>query len=186
MRLLTMIPAVALGAATLLTGPASVAQEPSPAPSPVAPAPAASPEQPSPATSPQAPSGSSSEASRAAEDATKKAKAITLEARHGSSTTGAIYLTQIGRTRTRVTVRIPKTGNYNLSIYQGSDCVDNLASARSAIALAPLNSAGVNAPESSTIVEMPIEKLQSGDYLLDVRSATERAALAQACAKLSK
>ncbi len=84
---------------------------------------------------------------------------------------GTVALYQIGRTRTRIVVRIPQGGNYALSLYPGSDCADNIEQVRSAIALAPINTAAANAPESQTIVEVPIEKLQSDNYVIDVRNA---------------
>jgi len=127
----------------------------------------------------------SPEAVRAAADATKEAKAVLLEARNGSKVSGTVSLQTIGRTRTRVTVRIPDGGNYALMLHPGTDCSDNAVMARS-IALAPLNSAAPNAPESQTIVELPIEKLQSENYVVEVRDATNRDAVAQACAKLKR
>ncbi|BDE07313.1 hypothetical protein WPS_25890 [Vulcanimicrobium alpinum] len=117
--------------------------------------------------------------------ATAKAQLVTLRAMHGSGAGGTVQLSVIGRTRTRVVVRIPQGGAYALTLHPGSDCNDNRALAQS-LALAPLNAAGTGAPTSSTVVDVPLETLRSGDYVVDVRKATERSAVAQACARLTR
>ena len=117
--------------------------------------------------------------------ATAKAHLVTLRAMHGSGAGGTVQLSVIGRTRTRVVVRIPQGGAYALTLHPGSDCNNNRALARS-FALAPLNAAGTGAATSSTVVDVPLETLRSGDYVVDVRKATERSAVAQACARLTR
>jgi hypothetical protein len=176
---------LACASAIVLSATAAAAQMPSPPASPLPPPTVP----PSPSVAPTVASRTASpsaQADKAAELATKAAKQVLLESRHGSNMNGTVALYQIGRTRTRVVVRIPQGGNYALSLYPGSDCADNIEQVRSAIALAPINTAAANAPESQTIVELPIEKLQSDNYVVDVRNATNRQALAQACARITR
>ena len=122
---------------------------------------------------------------RAAELATQKARQVTFQIRHpnGTTGTGTVTLQQIGRTRTRITLRIPPApDNYRANLYPGSECSDqrNLAAQ---LALAPLNSAGANASVSRTVVQIPIERLSS-NYVVDIRKASQRAAVTEACAHI--
>jgi hypothetical protein len=56
------------------------------------------------------------------------------------------------------------------------------AAAASAIPLNPVNSSRI----SETVVELPLEKLQSGNYLVAVQNATAHRQFAQTCARLSR
>src|SRR6202011_1746827 len=72
------------------------------------------------------------QAVRAADLATQKARQVTFQIRHPSGTmgTGTVTLQQIGRTRTRITLRIPPApANYTANLYPGTACNDqrNLA-----------------------------------------------------------
>ncbi|HTW85830.1 MAG TPA: hypothetical protein VMD91_17300 [Candidatus Sulfotelmatobacter sp.] len=126
------------------------------------------------------------QAVHAARAATAKAQAVTfnISARNGSAMSGSIALYQIGHTRTRVVVTIPKASNERLSLYKASDCYDSVTRARTLVALTPINQAGNNAQSSSTIVNLPLNELESGNYVVDVRDATGRATYAEACGHL--
>jgi hypothetical protein len=126
---------------------------------------------------------SSAQAEQAAAAATRAAQKINLEARNGSGVTGSVGLYQIGRTRTRIVVRLPASGKYRLVLHPGSDCSSNRTAALADVALAPTNFSMSRASMSSTIVSLPLEKVRS-NYVVDVRDATNRAALSAACAKL--
>jgi hypothetical protein len=126
---------------------------------------------------------SSEQAEEAAADATRAAQKINLETRNGSGVTGSVGLYQIGRARTRIVVRLPASGKYRLTLYPGSDCSNNRTATLADVALTPTNFTMSRASMSSTIVSLPIEKVRS-DYVVDVRDATDRAALSAACAKL--
>jgi hypothetical protein len=131
----------------------------------------------------ESPATPSTQAVKAAADATRAAREITmkLEARNGSGLSGNVQLYKIGRTSTRIVVRVPKNGKYRATLYPGTDCIDNRSATQSDVALAPTNFNTSSASMSSTIVALPIEKVQS-NYVVDVRKATERAALTEACA----
>ena len=122
---------------------------------------------------------------KAAADATRAAKKVTLEARNGSSVTGDVSIYVIGRSKTRIVVRIPTTGKYRLFLHPGSDCSNNREAASADVALAPTNFNQSRASMSSTIVSLPLEKVRS-NYVVDVRDATSAASLAEACAKLNR
>lgn len=63
----------------------------------------------------------------------------------------------------------------------GSDCIAGPYAAAADVARVPVNSAGARIPNSSTIVELPVERIR-GAYLTDVRNATLHATVPQACA----
>ena len=90
----------------------------------------------------------------------------------------------IGRSRTRIVVQLPATGKYRLTLYPGSDCIDNRTATLADVALTPANFSTSRASISSTIVTMPIEKVRS-NYVVDVRDATSEAGVATACAHLN-
>lgn len=121
---------------------------------------------------------------RAAALATKKAQAVTLTDVYGHGAMGTVQLEQIGRTRTRVVLTVPGgTARGPLELRRGTDCNANRnAAAVSAIHLNPVNSSRV----SETIVDVPLDALQSGDYLVAVRNATQRAQFLAACARLGR
>jgi hypothetical protein len=129
----------------------------------------------------------SAQADRAAQEASAHAQAVNvgLIARNGSGTTGSVSLIPIGSTRTRIIVRIPKGGTHRLALYRSADCYDSVTRARVLVALTPLNNAGVNAPTSETIVNLPITQLQTQNYVVDVRNATNQQTFAEACAHLN-
>ena len=123
---------------------------------------------------------------KAADLATKKAKQflIQLEQRNGSTVRGTVGLQVIGRTRTRVSIQLlnPAGHPLSLAIVKGSDCVDNVESARaSAIPLNPVNSSQL----STTVISVPINQLTSKNYLVQIRDATARNQITEACARLS-
>src|ERR1700737_575029 len=62
----------------------------------------------------------------AAHDATLAARAVTYKLMTGSAQSGTVTLKQIGRTRSRITVRFTTAGNAGtrLGLYRGSDCVN--------------------------------------------------------------
>jgi hypothetical protein len=129
----------------------------------------------------------SAQAVRAAHDATARAQAVTyrLILHGGGAAAGTVALYPIGATRTRVVVTVPMTGLHRLTLYRGTDCYDSITRARALIALTPVNNAAVNAPPSSTIVNLPIGQLSSGNYVVDVRNATAQQTYAEACAHLN-
>jgi hypothetical protein len=125
----------------------------------------------------------------AARKATAHAKAFiySLEQRHGSGMAGSVVLKPVGN-KTQVTVMMssPMRGNPAISLHPGTDCVDNRNATAADVALAPMNAAGANAPTSQTLINLPIEQLKNRNYVVDVRNATERARVAQACARLNR
>jgi len=133
----------------------------------------------------QAPGTPSPQAAKAAADATRAAQKITFETRNGSGVSGDVGLFIIGRSRTRIVVRLPNSGRYRLTLYPGSDCIDNRAATQADVALTPTNFNTTRASMSSTIVALPIEKVRS-NYVIDVRDAGNRSAVAAACARLNR
>jgi len=133
----------------------------------------------------QPPGTPSPQAVKAAADATRAAQKITLEARNGSGVSGSVGLYRIGRSRTRIVVQLPAAGRYRLTLHPGSDCGDNRTATLADVALTPTNFSTTKASISSTIVSLPIEKVRS-NYVVDVRNANNRAALATACARLNR
>ncbi|HEY0381605.1 MAG TPA: hypothetical protein VGC72_05350 [Candidatus Elarobacter sp.] len=121
----------------------------------------------------------------AAHDATMAAKAVTYKLMTGSAQSGTVTLQQIGRTRSRVTVRFSTAGNAGtqLGLYRGSDCVNaSGAMANVPIPLSPVNGSQI----SQTIVAVPIAALRSGNYMVAVRRATQQQQAAQTCARLGR
>ena len=123
----------------------------------------------------------------AAAKATQRAKEflVQLERRNGSQVNGSVGLAVIGRTRTRVNVRLTNPAGHPLSlaIVRGSDCIDNRQSALASTI--PLNA--VNASQlSSTVVSVPINQLRGGNYLVQIRDATARNQITEACARLNR
>lgn len=137
-----------------------------------------------PAGAEQPPGTPSPQAVKAAEDATRAARKITFETRNGSGVNGSVGLYTIGRSRTRVLVRLPAGGKYRVTLYPGSDCIDNRTATAADVALKPMNFNTTGASMSSTIISLPIQKVQS-NYVVDVRDANNRAAAAAACARLN-
>jgi hypothetical protein len=122
---------------------------------------------------------------QAAQDATKAARQVTFDiARIGGTVHGMVQMYTIGHTRTRIAISIPKGGNYRFKLYPGTECSDNRAMAASAIALTQMNTAAGNAPQSQTIVQLPIEKV-SRNYVVDVRDANTKSSVIAGCAHLT-
>jgi len=116
---------------------------------------------------------------KAAHDATLQAKALTYQLESGM---GTVTLQRIGRTRTRVKVQLanPAAAGTRVTLHTGRQCHEpNAAAPVTALALNP-----VNQQVSQTIVALPLEKLQSGNYLVDVQNATARSQFSSACARL--
>lgn len=134
-------------------------------------------------------SAQSSTAADAARKATEHAQAFiySLEQRHSSGLAGRVMLKPVGN-KTQVTVMMnsPMRGNPTLTLHPGTDCIDNRGATAADVALAPMNAAAANAPTSQTIINLPIEQLKNRNYVVDVRTATERARIAQACARLNR
>jgi opacity protein-like surface antigen len=126
----------------------------------------------------------SSTAVKAAHDATLAAKAVTYKLMTGTAQSGTVTLQQIGRTRSRITVRFntaPAAGT-RLGLYRGSDCT----SPAGAVSNVPIPLSPVNGSRTSqTIVALPLTKLR-GNYLVAVRNATQTQQAAQTCARLSR
>lgn len=122
----------------------------------------------------------SSTAVRAAQAATQAARTITFHLRDGGN--GSLTLTRIGRTRTRIVLHVPPGSSTSTArIFRGRDCNDQRHLADSLIALRPINASG--AQVSQTIVSVPLERFTS-DYVVDLRKASERQQIAEACAHL--
>jgi hypothetical protein len=122
---------------------------------------------------------------RAAQDATKAARQVTFDLeRIGGKVHGTVQMYTIGRTRTRIAIKIPTGGNYRFRLYPGTECSENRAMAASAIALTPMNSIAANAPQSQTIVQLPIEKVTQ-NYVVDVRDANTKSSVIAGCAHLT-
>jgi hypothetical protein len=127
----------------------------------------------------------SAQAVKSAADATREARKITFEALNGSGLSGTVGLYTIGRSRTRILVRLPAGGKYRVTLYPGSDCVNNRTATASDVALMPTNFNTTRASSASTIISLPLEQVRS-NYVVDVRDATNRSSLAQACAHLNR
>jgi hypothetical protein len=107
---------------------------------------------------------STPEAARAATDAAKSVNA--------KAETQSVVLTR------------PLTRAPIITAPSGRECVGGFAAA-SDVASTHINPAGALAPNSSTLVQLPIQAVRS-DYLFDVRAATHRASVAEACARPSR
>lgn len=120
----------------------------------------------------------------AAKLATERAQSVTLTDAYGHGAMGTLRLQRIGRTRTRVVLQVPGgTAPGRIELRRGTDCNANRnAAASSSIALNRVNDAHV----SETIVDVPLDQLQSGNYLVAVRNATQRQQFYQACARLAR
>ncbi|HEX3468976.1 MAG TPA: hypothetical protein VHT05_12935 [Candidatus Elarobacter sp.] len=116
---------------------------------------------------------------KAAHDATRQAKAVTYRLEAGM---GTVTLQRIGTTRSRITVQLtnPAAAGTRVTLHSGRQCHE-------AHAMAPATSLALNPVSqqvSQTIVALPLEKLQSGNYLVDVQNATARSQFATTCARL--
>jgi hypothetical protein len=121
----------------------------------------------------------------AAHDATLAAKAVTYKLMTGSAQSGTVTLQQIGRTRSRITVRFSAASSTGtqLGLYRGSDCVNPAGAISNVpIPLSPVNGSQI----SQTIVALPLAKLRSGNYMVAVRNATQQQQAAQTCARLGR
>lgn len=122
---------------------------------------------------------------KAAKLATQRAKALTYQLLDRSSGTnlGTVTLQRIGSTRSRIRVQLanPARSEPRVTLRSGRDCNEpRIAQApRSPILLNPFTGR-----TSTTIVNLPLTNLQSGNYLLDVQSATGRRQAIDACSRL--
>lgn len=121
---------------------------------------------------------------KAAQDATQQAQALTyrLDSPAGSHL-GTVTLQRIGRTRSRIIVRLanPAAAGTRLTLHSGKQCHEPVytGAAPTQVVLNP-----VSQQVSQTIVALPLENLQSGNYLVDVQNATARSQFNSACARL--
>jgi hypothetical protein len=132
-----------------------------------------------------APSAGAQSSAAAARKATAQAKAVTLHDMRSGGTIGTARLQQIGSTRTRITLQFAGTKypQSTITLHRGTDCSNpQYASAASAIPLNPVSASQV----SETIVNLPLTDLQSGNYLVDVRNATQSQQFVRACARLGR
>jgi hypothetical protein len=122
---------------------------------------------------------------KAAQLATQHAEAVTYRLLDRSSGTnlGTVTLQRIGATRSRIRVQLanPSSSPSRLTLRSGRDCNEpRIAQAqRSPILLNPFTGR-----TSTTVVNLPLTNLQSGNYLLDVQGATQRAQAIDACSRL--
>ena len=129
--------------------------------------------------------GQTPNAQRAAELATKKAKAFIyqLTSRGSGVTIGTVTLQKIGGTRTRIRVDLvnPAQVEPSVTLRSGSDCQHPI------IANAPHSPMLLNpftGRSSTTVVNLPLTDLSSGKYLVNVQTSTARAQAIDACAHL--
>ena len=120
-----------------------------------------------------APGTPSPQAVKAAADATRAAQQINLQAMNHSGLNGSVGLYVIGRSRTRIVVRLPNAGKYRVTLHPGSECTSSRTATLADVALTPTNFNTTGASMSSTIVSLPIEKIRS-NYVVDVRSHPHR------------
>ena len=122
---------------------------------------------------------------KAAQLATQHAKALTYQLldRGSGVNLGTVTLQRIGATRSRIRVQLanPALTEPRVTLRSGRDCNEpRIANApRSPILLNPFTGR-----TSTTIVNLPLTNLQSGNYLVDVRTATGRAQAMDACSRL--
>jgi len=120
---------------------------------------------------------------KAARDATRQAEALTyrLDSASGSHL-GTVTLQRIGSTRSRITVRLlnPAAAGTRITLHSGQQCHDpHVSGTANQVVLNP-----VSQQVSQTVVALPLENLQSGNYLIDVQNATARSQFSSACARL--
>jgi hypothetical protein len=129
--------------------------------------------------------GQTPNAQHAAELATKKAKAFIyqLTSRGSGTTMGTVTLQKIGGTRTRIRVDLvnPAQVEPSVTLRSGSDCQHPI------IANAPHSPILLNpftGRTSTTVVNLPLTAISSGNYLVQVQNSTARAQAIDACAHL--
>jgi len=132
-----------------------------------------------------APTPNPSTAAKAAHDATAQAKAVTYDLMRNGTRIGSVALYPIGRTRSRIRIQLanPADTALGLALVPGSTCTSGAAvAAANAIPLNPVNN---STQISETIVNVPLTNLQ-GNYLVQAHNATQRAQIADACARLRR
>jgi hypothetical protein len=108
------------------------------------------------------------------------ARLATLEARNVSGIHGDVRVTPQGSgSMVNVTLYGAPNGANQLMLMNGADCSE--VTRRSATTF-PLNA--VNGTTSRTLVAIPFSAFASSHFIVDVRNATSRAQLLQACARL--
>jgi hypothetical protein len=121
---------------------------------------------------------------KAAHDATREAKAFTYRLDSpGGSHLGTVTLERIGSTHSRIIVRLanPAAAGTRITLHSGKQCHEPAytGAAPTQVVLNP-----VSQQVSQTVVALPLENLQSGNYLVDVQNATARSQFSTACARL--
>jgi hypothetical protein len=120
---------------------------------------------------------------KAARDATRQAEALTYQLDSASgSHLGTVTLQRIGSTRSRITVKLanPAAAGTRITLYSGQQCHDpHVSGTANQVVLNP-----VSQQVSQTVVALPLENLQSGNYLVEVQNATARSQFSSACARL--
>jgi hypothetical protein len=108
------------------------------------------------------------------------ARLATLEARNISGISGSVQMTPQGSgTMVNVTFYGPVPVTNQLTLMNGAECSETTRRAETTI---PLKN--INGTTSSTLVAIPFGAFMSGHFIVDVRDATSRAQLLQACARL--
>ena len=123
---------------------------------------------------------------KAAQEATRKAQAVTytLLRRGGSAVNlGTVTLQRIGSTRSRIRVVLanPAAAGTRVTLHSGTDCGDpHFAGAPHQMLLNPFTGR-----ISQTIVAVPLADLRKGAYSVGVQNATARQQFVDACAQLA-
>lgn len=105
----------------------------------------------------------------------------TLEARHLSNVHGTVSVTPKG-SGSMVNVLFSRplvSQNETLTLMSGPDCLDMARRAATMVTLNP-----INGRVSRTLIAIPFSAFRSKHFIVDVRNATSRAQLAEACAHL--
>jgi hypothetical protein len=130
-------------------------------------------------------SAQSSNAQKAAQLATQRAKAFIYQLRDRGSgvNMGTVTLQKIGGTHTRIRVDLvnPARVESKVTLRSGMDCQHPIIAnaPRSPILLNPFTGRS-----STTVVNLPLTDVSSGSYLVHVQNATARAQAIDACAHL--
>jgi hypothetical protein len=104
----------------------------------------------------------------------------TLEARHLSNVRGTVSVTPQGSgSMVNILFSQPLVSGKSLTLMSGADCMDF---APRAATMVPLNA--ISGQTSRTLVAIPFSAFKARHFIVDVRNATSRAQLAEACAHL--
>jgi hypothetical protein len=119
----------------------------------------------------------------AASLATQKARAFlaALMERHASGINGTVRITPQGSgSLVDVTLSQPLGAAKTMTLMSGTDCIDGVD--RRAATMIPLNP--ITGKASRTLVQIPFSAFKPGHFIVDVRDATARTQLAEACARM--